>query len=151
MVRWLAVGLVLGLVSATGAESQTLGLSEQIVYLVRAEPLVDDISVSVVWDRTLGFVSVRVHKGSSEVEIIGGHPPKTAVDMAIQTWVLRSDGTALPRRPGEYPGFGTPSLRSAGWTLTWAFRYPEPNELTAVVVRVDGALFVRPIPQKPIN
>jgi hypothetical protein len=154
MVRWLVVGLVSVTVSATGAATQVKpGVPKSAqgpIYLVRAEPLKDDISVSVIlgWDNVL----VQVHKRSSNVEVIGGHLPKDAVDLAVQTWVLKSDGTALPRSWSEdVPNLGRPSSSSQDWTLIWGFRSAEPPELAAVVVRVGGTLYVRPIPQKPRN
>jgi hypothetical protein len=100
------------------------------------------------WDN----VQVHVHKGSTKVEVIGGHPPKAAVDLALQTWVLKSDGTALARSWSEdVPNLGRPSTESKDWSLVWGFRTAEPPELAAIVVRVGGTLFVRPIPQKPRN
>ncbi len=161
MVRWLAVGLVCAGVSATGAAQVKPGLPKSAqgpIYLVRAAPLVDDISVSVIlgWDN----VQVHVHKGSSNVEVVEGHAPRAAVDLAVQTWVLKADGTALARRPGpgdrppgvavgEPPAVGRPGTASADWSLIWGYKYAEPAELSAVVVRADGAIYVQPIPQKP--
>jgi hypothetical protein len=150
MARWLLAGFMLATVSVTAARTQTAAEFGPILYLVRAEPLEKDISVSVIWTRP-DILNVQVHKGASEVNVIGGHLPKAAQDLAIQTWVLKSDGTALSRRagPGEYPGLGRPSTSSTDWSLTWGFRYAEPSDLAAVVIRVGGGLFVRPIPQKP--
>ena len=147
MVRRLAIGLVLLTTAAPGTESQSVAPSEPIVHLVRAEPLVNDISVSVIWTRPLNLLMVQVHKGDSEVSEIGGHLPKEALDLAIQTWILKSDGTALSRRPGEFPGVGRPRARPTAWTVYWAFEHAQTTELTAVVVRVGGALFVRPTPR----
>jgi hypothetical protein len=148
MVRWLAVGFVLVTTAVTGAESRAAVQLRPSVYLVKAEPLVENISVSVIWVPP-DLVSVQVHKGSSEVNVSGGHHPKAALDLAIQAWVLKSDGTALSRRPGpgEYPGLGRPDSGSTDWSLLWAFEYAERNELAGIVVRVGGTFFVRPIPQ----
>ncbi len=161
MVRWLAIGLVFASVSATGATQVTSAVPKSAqgpIYLVRAEPLVGDISVSVIlgWDN----VNVHVDKGSSNVEVVGGHLPRGAIDLAVQTWVLKADGTALPRWPGpgdlppgvaigEPPAVARPSTASTDWSLIWGYRYAQPAELSAVVVRIGGVFHVRPIPQTP--
>jgi hypothetical protein len=76
-------------------------------------------------------------------------------DMPIQAWVLTSNGTALPRlRPEQkVMTWGTRSETGTGttWRTTFTFAPADQRDLAAVVVNVDGSLFVRPIPQKPTN
>jgi hypothetical protein len=75
--------------------------------------------------------------------------------MAIQAWVLTSDGTALSRSRPEQKvlTWGRRSEAGTGttWRSTFSFVPADPRDLAAVVVNLDGTLFVRPIPQQPAN
>jgi hypothetical protein len=58
--------------------------------------------------------------------------------MSLQAWVLKSDGTALA------PIQGFRAYGAQNWYKSFGFRPTDPAELVAVVVSVNGALFVRP-------
>jgi hypothetical protein len=61
--------------------------------------------------------------------------------MSLQAWLLKSDGTALA------PIQGFRAYGAQNWFKSLGFRAIDAAELVAVVVSVNGALFVRPIPQ----
>jgi hypothetical protein len=74
--------------------------------------------------------------------------------MPIQAWVLTSNGTALPRlRPEQKVLTWGKRSEPAGttWRSTFSFAPADQRDLAAVVVSLDGTLFVRAIPQKPTN
>jgi hypothetical protein len=72
--------------------------------------------------------------------------------MPIQAWVLRSDGTTLSRSRPEQKvltwGRRTEAGTGTTWRSTFSFAPADQRDLAAVVVSLDGVLFVRPIPQK---
>jgi hypothetical protein len=137
MKRLIAIAALLVATSPTGP----LVAQSKEVWLIQNEPLQDKIGVRVLYQPEQ--IVVYVGRGSTQDRT---EPP----EMTIQAWVLRSDGTALPRyRPGQKV-----MTWGNGWT-TWStvfnFAPAKAQDLAAVVVSLDGALFVRPIPQKPAN
>lgn len=145
MTRLLAVGL---LVVAT---SPALPVAAQsAVAPLMEEPLVAGLHVRV-FNRSNGVsVDVGTDRGQSSQAL------QSFAETNVQVWVLKSDGTALPRRrPGEEPiRVSTRAVRN-GQTyqqrLLFGFETADPRGLDAVVVSVDGVLFVRRIPQKPAD
>jgi hypothetical protein len=130
MVRWLAVGLLL-LVTASTAMGQSRPT------LLRADPLLDNVSVTLTHGPEL--IVVYIHPPG------GARPDPKWPEMSLQAWVLKSDGTALAPIQG-FRAYGTQH-----WYKSVGFRALDPAELVAVVVSVDGVLFVRPIPKTPAN
>ena len=108
-------------------------------WLIQGERLQDRVLVSV--GHHAASIQVSVTMGSTTQ---GTDPPK----MDIQAWVLKSDGTALGRNRTDHNPLTSAITRfgSSNWSMTFAFSSAEPRELAAVVVSVNGALFVRPIP-----
>jgi hypothetical protein len=141
MTRLLAIGLLLAGMSPTWP---LLAQSTE-VWLIQNEPLQDKVGVRVLSQPEQ--IVVYVDRPAP--------PDGTALpEIAIQAWVLRSDGTAVPRsRPAQKVmswGRRSPSGGTT-WSTTFSFAPASPKDLAAVVVSLDGVLFVRPIPQKPTN
>ena len=140
MTRLFAIGLLL-VATPTGR----LAAQSNEVWLIQNEPVQDT-------------VGVRVLSLSEQIVVYVDRPAPpdgTALPkIAIQAWVLRSNGTAVPRsRPAQKVmswGRRSPSGGTT-WSTTFNFAPASPQDLAAVVVRVGGVLFVRPIPQKAAN
>ncbi len=67
--------------------------------------------------------------------------------------MLTSNGAALSPRDPARPGLtvGTTSNGWTDWRTVFSFEPADRTALMAVVVSVNGALFVRPIPQEPMK
>ncbi len=141
MTRILAIGLLLVATLPTGP----LVAQSKEVWLIHNEPLQDK-------------VGVRVLSQPEQIQVYadrGATPDGTELPaVAFQAWLLRSDGTALSRsRPAQKvmtwgtrsPGGGTT------WSTTFSFAPVSPQDLAAVVVSLDGVLFVRPVRRTPTN
>lgn len=135
MVRYLAVGLLL-VVTAPTARAQV-----QAEDWIRDESLVGEVGLSVRQQQHRPVV-VSIFRGTGDERLL---------EMPLQVWVLKSDGTALPRRSQAetLPSFGTGRKDWASWYTTVSFEPAGQRDLSAVVVSLNGSLFVRPIPQKP--
>ena len=141
MTRLLAIGLLLLALSPTGP----LVAQSTEVWLIQNEPLQEN-------------VGVRVRSQPEQVQLYVDRAAPfdgTALpEVAIQAWLLRSDGTAL-LRSGPAQKTMTWGRRSPGggttWSTTCSFAPTNPQDLAAVVVSLDGMLFVRTIPQKTAN
>jgi hypothetical protein len=114
------------------------------VWLIQDELLRAQIAVGVAHQADQVVVDVRWWSAPDGTRL---------PDMAIQAWVLTSNGTALPRLRPEQKVLTWGKRSEAGTGTTWrsifAFAPADQRDLAAVVVSVDGALFVRSIPQKP--
>jgi hypothetical protein len=139
MTRLLAVGLLL---VATAPAGRAAAQSDQ-VWLIQDELLRDNTAVGVAHQPDRVVVDVR--RWSS--------PGAPLSDMPIEAWVLTSNGTALPRLRPEQKVLTWGKRSEAGtgttWRSTFSFAPADQRDLAAVVVSLDGALFVRSIPQKP--
>ncbi len=143
MNRLLAVGLLLVAISPSrqvAAQSAVAPLME--------EPLVQGLHVRVFSRSDRISVDVATDRRQSSQAL------QSFAVANVQVWVLKSDGAALPRIP---PG-GDPvrvSAMSNGQVrsvrIGFGFEPAERQDLAAVVVSVDGVLFVRRIPQTPAN
>ena len=145
MTRLLAVGLL-------------------VVAMSPARPLAAQSPVAPLIDEPL-LAGTRLRVSSQRAGItidIGtdtaGRPeaPSSLDGVNIQVWVLKADGTALPRRrPGEEPirvsSMAVRNGQTYSQRLLFGFEPANPLDLDAVVVSVDGVLFVRPIRQKTTN
>lgn len=140
MTRRLAVGLLLVAAMPAGRVAAQAGQ----VWLIRDDALQDKIAVSVAHQPEQ--VLVYVHRGSTPDGVV-------LPEMAIQAWLLKADGTALSKyRPGQkIMTWGTQSNGWTTWSTIFNFERVNPRDLAAVVVSLDGTLFVRPISQKPTN
>jgi hypothetical protein len=140
MVRWPVVVLLV-LTTAPATRAQVISAKVQIVpeiQLIQAEPL---DGPAFLWvSQQGGYVRVQV----SPTRARGGASVQTVADVALQVWVLTSDGTALARHDRSTLPL---AYRMGG---LW-FDATEPTRLSAVVVSINGALFVRPIPTRPMN
>ena len=145
MRRLLAVGLLLVATSPAlpvVAQSAVVPLVEQ--------PLVAGLHVRV-FNRSDGVsVDVSTDPGQSSQAL------QSFAETNVQVWVLKADGTALPRRrPGEEPIRVSSRAVRNGQTysqrLLFGFETADPRALDAVVVSLDGVLFVRRIPKTPAN
>ena len=135
MTRMLAIGLLLVALSPTGP----LVTQSTEVWLIQNESLQDQVGVRVLSQPEQ--MLVYVDRAAA--------PDGTASpEMAIQTWLLTSDGTALSRHRPEEKRMTWGNGRT---NTIFAFEPVNPRDLAAVVVSLDGTLFVRPIPQKPTN
>ena len=142
MTRVLAVGLLLVTTAPAGpVAAQNI---ELWIPLIQNDRLQDQISLDVLYQQSQ--VSVHVFRRSTPEG-----PSLPAI--AIQAWVLKSDGTVLRRRDPTKPtrSDGTNSQSSTDWVTVLPFEPARVEDLAAVVVSVDGALFVRRILQQPAN
>ncbi len=138
MTRLLAIGLLLVATAPAGS----LAAQTNPVWLLQNEALRDGTTVGVAHLPDQVVMSVQRWA-----------PQRTSLpDMAIRVWVLKSDGTALSTGGPEQKVMTWGKLSEAGtgttWRSTYAFAPADQRDLTAVVVSLDGTLFVRPIPQK---
>jgi hypothetical protein len=142
VTRLVAVGLLLIVTSPVG---RVAAQSEQ-VWLIRDEPLRDKTAVGVAHQPEQVLVSVHWWSAPDQTRL---------PDMAIRAWVLKADGTSLSRSRPEQKVMTWGKRSEAGTGTTWrsifSFASADQRDLAAVVVSLDGALFVRPIPQKPAN
>lgn len=80
--------------------------------------------------------------------------PQSLDGINVQVWLLKADGTALPqRRPGGGP-VQVSMIRNGQrhlQRLLYGFEAADRQELAAVVVSLDGVLFVRRISRTPVN
>jgi hypothetical protein len=120
------------------ATSPALVAQSKEVWLIQNEPLQDDVGLRVLSQPEQ--IVVYIDRGATPQD--AALPERT-----IQAWVLRSDGTALPRyRPGQkVMTWGTSSNGWTTWSTIFLFGPADHGDLAAVVVNLDGALFVRPI------
>jgi hypothetical protein len=142
LTRLLAAALLLCLIgpgTSVGAQSAV-------------RPLIDE--------QLLAGIHVRVTNGPEGMMIgieVATAPPRRAgasqliTDIPdVQVWLLKVDGTALPqRRPGGGP-VQVSMIRNGQrhlQRLLYVFEAADRRELAAVVVRLDGVLFIRPIPR----
>ena len=142
MTRVLALGLLL----IATSPSLPVAAQSAVAPLIE-EPLIEGLHVRV----SHGPEGVSVEIGAAR-----GRPsqvPEAFAETNVQVWVLKSDGTALPLRRLGGPvrvstiRNGQPSLRN----LMFGFEPADQRDLDAIVVSLDGVLFVRPIPQKLAN
>ena len=134
MTRLLALVLLIATAPAwpVGAQSE----SHPAISLMRDEPVVGPVTLSVI-----------LSSEQTRVTVFRGAGDERLLETPLQVWVLRSDGTALQRRnPKEpFPSFGTGKTNWANWYTIISFERATQRELSAVVVSLDGVLFVRPI------
>ena len=140
MARLLAVGLLLSAIApATPAAAQA-----DVIRLLD-EALAGGVSVRVT--QAPGGIGVDVSRGP----LSRGETTPPFADMAVQTWVLTVDGSALglAQRPYDQPiSVWSGRLRGGRRVLshrTFVFEHANPRDLAAVVVSLDGVLFIRPI------
>jgi hypothetical protein len=140
MIRVLALGLLL----AATAPGRSIAAQSPQDWLIESERLTDKVSLAVASQPER--VSVHVSREST--------PDGTPLpERALQVWVLSSDGTALRPRDPARPSltFGTTSNGWTDWRSVFSFEPSDRTALAAVAVSVNGALFVRPIPQKAMK
>ena len=80
--------------------------------------------------------------------------PPSLDGVNVQVWVLKTDGTALPRRrPGQEPVRVSMIRNGQAYfrSLLFGFEAADPRDVDAVVVSLDGVLFVRPILRPSAN
>jgi hypothetical protein len=140
MTRRLALGLLLVATMPAGPAAAQSGQ----VWLLQNDLLRDQIAVGVAHQPEQVLVDVRRWSAPNGTPL---------PDMAIQAWILKSDGTALSRSRPEQKVMTWGRRSDAGtgttWRSTFSFAPADQRDLAAVVVSVDGTLFVRAIPQKP--
>lgn len=141
-MRWLAVGLLLLATAPT----------QSVVAQILEVPFEHNIELWLTFinDEPLqGKTRLDLHSQASRITVQvrrSGPDEPFHPEMVMQAWVLRSDGTALERRaPSRVTGPG----RTKDWIAIFAFEPSNVQDLAAVVVSLDGVLFVRPIPHKP--
>ena len=145
MTRLLAVGLLLWATSPAlpaAAQSAVAPLME--------EPLLQGLHVRVFHRPDGVSVDVGTDRGQSSQAV------QSFAETNVQVWVLKADGTALPRRrPGQEPirvsSIAIRSGQTHHQSLLFGFETADPRDLDAVVVSVDGVLFVRRIPKTPAS
>jgi hypothetical protein len=147
-MRFITLVILTLILLVTPLHSQTAqplpASTADMTYLLAERGFSDDISSLYVSEQQDRIV-VQLSGGSSRT---GGpsNPQWTPLkDLGIQVWVLRADGTALAQRPhsGE-----AGSIANAGWStdvMQFAFENAPSDKIAAVVLRVNGQLFVRPI------
>jgi hypothetical protein len=115
--------------------------------LLNNVPLSDEISIDVIeLSRGVGSQPpmLVVHVWGQPVRSGGTNPhPRLLSEMAIQVWLLRADGTSMAQRP-KMPTIGD----RAGVVIdTTSFFFDDAprQDVTGVVVSVNGKLFVREI------
>jgi hypothetical protein len=114
------------------------------IRLVWNETLADSARLSVTQRIPGEQVRVTITRSATQSD----NPP----EMGLQVWVLKSNGTTLPRErtSDSHPvTFWTAGNGSMVGSTFFAFEPVDRADLAAVVVSVNGALFVRPIPQNP--
>jgi hypothetical protein len=144
MTRLFATGLLLWAISPglpAAAQSAVAPLME--------EPLIEGLYVRVS-NRPEG---VGVDIGADRAR--RSQAPQAFGETTVHVWVLKSDGTALPRkRLGQPIRVSNINLRNGQAelrSLLFDFEPADARDLDAVVVSLDGVLFVRPIPRTPTN
>ena len=145
-LKFIALAVVLLLLSSTPIHSQTAQSlppdTADMKYLLVERSFSDDISSIYVSEQQNG-IAVQLSGGSSPT---GGpsNPHQTPLkDLGIQIWVLCSDGTALAQKPRSGVAF---SLANGGWStdmMQFVFENAPPDKIAAVVLRINGKLFVR--------
>ena len=140
MVKWLAVGFLL-FTTPTYSVAQIL----ETKFEHNLEPW-----LALIEDETLeGKIRLDLHFQTSQITVqVRRSTPEEArlhPEMAMQAWILKEDGTSIRRRyPSKAPGPG----RTTGWIAIFAFEPAKLQELAAVVLSLDGTLFVKPIPHE---
>ncbi len=148
MVRWLAIGLVLVATPSVGSAQRVAARAAVVgeTRLIWDDPLADAARLSVTQRIPGEQVRVTISRSATQSD----NPP----EMTLQVWVLKSNGTTLPRErtSDSYPvTFWTGGNGSMVGLTAFAFGRVDRTDLEAVVVSVDGVLFVRPIPKPPAN
>lgn len=111
------------------------------------EPLTDGVSITVVEQPDTGtqpaFILVQL-SGQSTPNGKTNPNPKPLSGMAIQLWLLRTDGTAVPQH-GK-PGFvGLSNMGEVTDMMSLLFEDAPTKDLAGVVVSVNGKFYVREI------
>jgi hypothetical protein len=139
MARLLAVGLLLSAIAPAAPAA-----AQADVIRLLDEPLAGGVSVRVT--QAPSGIGVAISRGP----LSRGETTPPFADMAVQAWVLTADGSALglAQRPyGQPISVWSGRLRGGGRVLshrTFVFEHANPRDLAAVVVSLDGVLFVRP-------
>ena len=144
MTRRLAVGLLLVAISPARPVAAQSAMTPFI-----DEPLPAGVHVRVS-NGPEGMIGVDI--GTDRAWRVGA--PQSLDGIDVQVWLLKADGTALPqRRPGGGP-VQVSMIRNGQrhlQRLLYGFEAADRQELAAVVVSLDGVLFVRRISRTPSN
>jgi hypothetical protein len=118
-------------------------VSPSAVWLLRVAPLSDDVSQLSVLSYS---EEAGIMPGFIEVALSGRHrnaDPKRLPIQTIQTWLLRTDGTAVAAMPKSF--HDRPMMDIDPDVVFFDFVPVPPRELAGVVVSVNGKLYVREI------
>jgi len=111
-------------------------------WLLQAKTISKDISGLFVQD-TGGSLVVQV-AGKSFPDNV--QPFKPFENVRVQVWLLRQDGTAQPQANNNPPRtMGISNAGSVTEIMSFGFTRSSPQGLAAVVVSVNGEMFVRKI------
>ena len=110
-------------------------------WLLQAKTISKDISGLFVQD-TGGSLVVQV-SGKSFPDNV--QPFKPFENVTVQVWLLRHDGTAQPREKWPPGTLGLSNAGSVTEIMSFGFTRSSPQDLAAVVVSVNGEMFVRKI------
>jgi hypothetical protein len=122
-------------------------VSPSPVWLLRVAPLSDDVSQLSVFYHS---EEAAIVPAFIEVTLMGKHgnaDPKRLPKQAIQTWLLRGDGTSVAQMPKSFHGFPLSEATTDFYpdAVSFDFVTVPPKELAGVVVSVNGTLLVREI------
>src|SRR5262245_32249478 len=142
MKRLLAAMGLAAFVATASSHAQSPGQARSANHwLLATKATSKDISGLFVQDTGGSFV-VQV-SGKSFPDHV--QPFKPFENVTVQVWLLRHDGTAQPlgkRPPGT---FGISNAGSVTEIMSFGFTRSSPQDLAAVVVSVNGEMFVRKI------
>ena len=147
IVRSLLVGLI-ALGSVAGAQSQ-VKQAQSRYWLVRLPTLLADMPDLAITNQSNVIRVVVFGPPQPDSGFVPRRQPtaRPLVEMNLQVWVLRKNGTALAPRPGGFSG-GTDM---GGWLTegrTFEFEDAEREDISGVAVSFYGKLFVRDMPPK---
>ena len=109
--------------------------------LLQVNTISKDISQLMVQDTGGSFV-VQLYGKSFPDNL---QPFKPFENVTVQAWLLRHDGTAQPREKWPPGTLGLSNAGSQTEIMLFGFTRSSPQDLAAVVVSVNGEMFVRKI------
>jgi hypothetical protein len=110
--------------------------------LLQARTISKDVSSLNVQDTGGSFVVLLYGKSFPD----NVQPFKPFDNVTVRAWLLRHDGTAQPRENDKPPAtFGLGNAGSVTEIMSFGFARSSPRDLAAVVISVNGEMFVRAI------
>jgi hypothetical protein len=139
--------LLIGIMALATVPSSSTGQGQESSsrhFLLTVAPLSDDVN----------FLYVVAHSEATNspafIEVIlegqsGGTNPRRLSLQAIQTWLLRADGTAVLAMPKSFHDRPMRGDTDSDIIIFFDFVSVPPQDLAGVVVSVNGKLYVREI------